>query len=141
MRWVATNLILATIFMNGCLLIPEGRKTISGHRYSKEATSFLDIPGTTREETIASLGLPSWESGESKVLLYTWESSQEWLFVPAENNLDIHQSEADVKEQHWALLIAYDERGIVRAHAVRRLGKGSTEEVCAKSFRAELERR
>lgn len=115
----------------GCL-IPEGRRVVSGHEYSSEAIAFLDAPGATRQETIATLGLPSWESKDSKVLLYLWDSALKWRFVPPENwsKLGIGESESETKEERWALLIAYDDAGTVTAHAVRRIGKVALEDAC-----------
>ena len=122
MRSLASALCLIMTLLSGCV-IPEGRKVYSGHEYPKEALA-------TRDEAVASLGLPAWESYNSRVLLYVWQSTQKWLFVPPENRLGLRTSEVDIREQRWALLIAYDPQGMVTAHAVRRIGKDSLEEAC-----------
>ena len=132
MRAVAIPIIcLAVIALSGCL-IPEGRQVVSGQKYSGDAIAFLGLPGATRQETLDTLGLPSWESQKSKVLLYLWESSQKWLFVPPDSWADagIHESQPEIREQRWALMVAYDETGKVRAHIVRCIGKDSLENAC-----------
>ena len=122
--------VAVLLALTGCLF-PEGRKVVSGHEYKKEALAFLDERGVTREETVATLGLPSWESQSSRVLLYLWETTFKWKFVPPENDLGIHPSETESSEKRKALLIAYDERGAVTAHTVRTIGKAPLEQVCA----------
>ena len=132
MRSIPTLFIFSLLLVSDeCLLIPKGRKVNSGHEYSKEAIAFLDSRGVTRAETIANLGLPSWESTSSRVLLYAWHSSEKWLFLPVDNNLGIHKSVAEAREERWVLLIAYDEQGLVSSHALRRIGKGTLEEACS----------
>jgi hypothetical protein len=113
----------------GCLF-PEGRKVVSGHEYKKEALSFLDDAGATRDEAVATLGLPSWESKSSRVLLYLWETTFKWKFIPPENDIGIHSSETETGEKRKALLIAYDDQGAVTTHTVRTIGKEPLEQVC-----------
>ena len=132
MRLVLISAIcLSVMAMSGCL-IPEGRQVVSGQKYTGDAIAFLGSPRATRQETIDTLGLPSWESHNSKVLLYLWESSQKWLFVPPESWADvgIRESQSETGEQRWVLMVAYDESGKVTAHTVRCIGKKSLENAC-----------
>jgi len=138
MKNIKCKIIAAIVFMfsllliaGGCLLIPQGRKANSGHEYSQEAIAFLDTPGVNRQEAIVNLGLPSWESSRSRVLLYVWQSSQRWLFLPVDNNLGMRKSVAEARDQRWALLIAYDPQGLIIGHALQRIGKESLDEACS----------
>ncbi len=132
MRSLTAAAILVILFpLSGCI-IPLGRKVVEGHQYLKEAIAFLDSPGVTREEAIANLGLTSCENYKSKVLLYLWQSVQEWRFVPPEDNhLGIRPSTIDAREQRWALLIGYDDRGIITSHGMRLIGDASMEDACS----------
>lgn len=120
------------VFALGGCLVPEGRRVIAGRQYSAESIAFLDAPDATRQETIATLGLPSWESSQSKVLLYLWNSAQKWRFVPPESwkNAGIRESVSETGEQRWALLIAYDRAGMVTAHTARRINSLTLEQAC-----------
>lgn len=116
---------LAFVFVlnaTGCV-IPEETKVTGGHKYSKGSLAFLDLPGTTREEVIASLGPPLLESRDSRTLLYAWETTSRWVSVYPEAHFR-HPRE-------WGLFIAYDERGFVSAHEVRRVGVDTLEEACS----------
>ena len=130
MRAIVIPIIcLAAMALGGCL-VPEGRHIISGHKYSGDAIAFLKSPEATRQETIITLGLPSWESRSSKVMLYLWQSSRKWRFTPPESwkHVGIRESVSETKDQRWALMVAYDESGKVRAHTVRSIGKDSMED-------------
>jgi outer membrane protein assembly factor BamE (lipoprotein component of BamABCDE complex) len=120
----------------GCVL-PEETKVTAGHKYSRESLAFLDLPGTTREEVIASLGPPLLESRDSRTLLYVWETTSRWLLIPPQGpdvgGEPLFETQP-IQHHHpreWGLFIACDERGIVSAHEVRRVGVGTLEEACA----------
>src|ERR1051325_1004266 len=127
---ITASILASLLALSGCMFVPEGRKVVAGHKYSKEAIAFLDSPGVTREEAIANLGLASWENYKSRVLVYVWASAHKWRFVPAENKLGIHPATMWTPEQRWALLIGYDERGVITSHGIRRIGDASLEEAC-----------
>src|SRR5205085_9836013 len=71
---------LMALLLTGCIL-HDGPAVTSGHWYSKTATSFLNQPGTTRDEAIANLGQPLWQSQESRVLLYVWTTNSGWMLL------------------------------------------------------------
>jgi hypothetical protein len=65
-------------------------------------------------------------------MAYSWVSVRKWVFSPPENwaKAGIRESHPETGEQHWALLIAYDEAGMVRTHTLRQIGKVSLEDAC-----------
>jgi hypothetical protein len=123
------------LLLNGCIF-PEGYKVTAGREYSDDATAFLDLPGATRAETIASLGAPTWESTDARVLLYVWEKSFKWKFNPPSDVNDVHFGDhtwhARTAARRWGLFIAYDDKGLVSAHAVSEIGEKTLEEDCFK---------
>ncbi|MDB6111869.1 MAG: hypothetical protein JWR69_3619 [Pedosphaera sp.] len=132
-----TSVLLLSIC--GCLMavVPVGSRTSSGVKYSAEALAFLDLPGTTRDEVVASLGPPLLESQETRTLVYEWERTERqasFIIVPdwiAPLVEDANGSVTDGASHQWALLVAYDVRGVVSAHKVRQLGTRTLEEECA----------
>jgi hypothetical protein len=133
------SVLIAFTGLNGCL-IPEGTKVTSGHKYSNDAFAFLERPDANRAETISNLGPPSWESYDSRVLLYLWRTSFDWLFVPPENKWGIGQSHVVTDEKRMALLIAYDEQGRIINHAVRSISEDSLENICSRWSRRQAKR-
>jgi hypothetical protein len=126
---------LALLILTGCA-IPVGRELTAGYKYSGDALEFLDLPGTTRNETVASLGPANWESTEARVLLYRWETSLKWHADPVKfedrykNRVIIEADDYYTNEANWGLFIAYDDKGLITQHAIRRFGKGDLENVC-----------
>jgi hypothetical protein len=128
----------------GCVIPLRLRsRTTAGVKYSAQALAFLDLPGTTREDVIASLGPPLLESKETRTLVYEWERTERHaliVMVPHEVAPlfeDAHGSVTDGASHQWALLVAYDTRGFVSAHEVRQLGTGTRtlEEECSDWYR------
>jgi hypothetical protein len=70
--------IVAAMSLTGCVC-PGGPTVVAGHKYSRAEMSFLRLPGTWREEAIATLGPPVWESRQSRILLYVWTTSMHWV--------------------------------------------------------------
>jgi hypothetical protein len=124
---------LLVICTSGCV-IPLPSKTISQHRYTGEEIAFLDLPRTTREDVVSSLGLPSAEVHNPAALLYTWETEGEFYYIPppAPGFLDSHSSVEGTKEHYWGLFIAFDQNGWVSAHEVRKLGDQDPQKACEK---------
>jgi len=57
--------------------IPPLKEEVSAeHKYSAEAIRFLDSSNVTRAEVVSTLGSPLVESSESRVLLYSWETTR-----------------------------------------------------------------
>ena len=116
--------IVVALLLTGCVY-PGGRVVVAGHKYSRGEISFLNLPGTTREEAIATLGQPLWESQRSRVLLYVWTTSMQWVVA-----LPPGGTEFTADEKRRALLVAYDERGLVTGHEVRTIREATLEEAC-----------
>ena len=127
---VLCGLLLA---LTGCL-IPVGTKVTGGYHYSKEALAFLDQPGTTRAEVVATLGPPLLESSSTRTLVYAWQEIPKYLFLPsvkASGTPDgMHVNMIKGSPDQWALFIALDEQGIVLAHEDRYVATRSLEQEC-----------
>jgi hypothetical protein len=111
-------------------------KISSGHKNSQEALKFLDLPNTSREEVIATLGSPIQESADSRVLLYSWETTSRYIFVYPNG---IHHDEVSTgssvvegSSDRWGLFIRYNEQGFVTAHHVREIGTNDLEQACVR---------
>jgi hypothetical protein len=117
----------------GCV-VPLPSKVTAGHKYSKQEIAFLDLPNSTRAEVLSTLGEPLVEIGSPGVLLYTWEKTTRVKVYPPDDiggvHLDAHPSTIKGDPQEWGLFIAYDERGYVTAHEVRRIGTTELTEAC-----------
>jgi hypothetical protein len=110
---------LGMLSISRCV-IPLGSKVTAGHRYCADELAFLDLRGTTRDEVIASLGPPLLESQDTQTLVYEWEQTSRWRFVPPDHigevPLGTHPSVLHGSPQQWGLFFAYDARGVVFAH-------------------------
>lgn len=130
LRLVLCGLLLA---LTGCL-IPAGTKVSGGHHYSKEALAFLDQPGTTRAEVVATLGPPLLESTSTRTLVYAWQETPKYLFIPlvkaSGSPDDMQVSTIKGSPDQWALFIALDAQGIVLAHEDRYVATRSLEQEC-----------
>jgi hypothetical protein len=135
--------LLAPTLVSCTIYVPKGREVTAGHKYSKESVAFLDLPDATRKEAVENLGEPLWESSESRVLLYVWESwfkwqvdEPHWLREPPEEGEDAEHAKEEEEDsthyQRWGLFVAYDEMGLVYRHEIRRFGKQTLEEECGK---------
>lgn len=123
---------LFSLGLTGCI-VPLPDKVTQGHRYSAEALAFLDAPGTMRDEVVATLGAPLLEH-ELRILLYEWEQTPRYLTsVPTlmhghnELRTKVNKGYAEM----YGLFIAYDARGLVEAHEVRKIRRHTLEEACA----------
>jgi hypothetical protein len=122
----------------GCIAlgVPTGKETVSGPNHSNEALAFLDLPGTTREEALSSLGPPTLEFHDSRVLAYVCQSGTKWLgAVVVSDPIITHTATGAVGQgvsngAQWVLLVAYDQNGLVYAHKVSRLGNHSLQDEC-----------
>ena len=120
-----------SLSLAGCI-VPLPDKVTQGHKYSTEALAFLDEPGTTRQEVVASLGVPLLEH-ESRTLLYPWEQTPRYLtsvptLMHGHNELRTKVNEGYA--EMYGLFIAYDARGLVEAHEVRKIRRRTLEEAC-----------
>lgn len=79
--WLKAGLCLWMLVPTGCVVVPLPNETTKGRKDPAEALEFLDLPGTTRRETIASLGPPSYESPTNRVLVYVWEETPRYLMI------------------------------------------------------------
>jgi len=124
----------------GCIAVgvPTGKVTVSGPNYSDEALAFLELPGTTRGEAISSLGPPTLEFHDSRVLAYVCQSGTKWLgAVMVSDPFITHKTtgaagQAVAEDAQRVLFVAYDQNGLVYAHKVSRLGKHSLRKECIK---------
>ena len=128
-----THLILLVLCVGGCVL-PYPSKVTSGHKYSTKEIAFLDLPGTTREEVLSTLGEPLLEVPGSGVLLYVWEvTPRHEVVLPDEvGGVPVDNQHVIVNRtpREWGLFIAYDELGYVTAHEVRRVGTSALSQAC-----------
>ena len=120
------SLWLLLVGLNGCI-IPLGHKTTLGHKPAQEALAFLDLPVTSRDDVLSSLGQPFWESAELRIMLYVWETSLEWYVHPPK---PFEPGKENSHTKRWGLFISYSERGIVSAHEVRGIDALSPEKAC-----------
>jgi len=123
---------MVMFFAGGCVVVPLPSTVSGGHRFSKEEIAFLDLPSTTREEVLATLGEPLVEVPPG-VLLYAWETTrrvQVAPLVPEGVHLDAQPTTVNSDPREWGLFIAYDERGYVTAHEVRRIGTAEFTRAC-----------
>lgn len=119
--------------ISGCV-IPLGSRVSSGQKFSAEALSILDKPGTTRDNVIAYLGEPLLESHDTRTLVYVWYKTPKFLYALPD---ELGPSEVvDGTPQEWGLFIAYDERGIISAHEVRKIDNQTLEEACSVWYRS-----
>jgi hypothetical protein len=134
------------IFWAGGCVVPLPSKVSGGHKYSKEEIAFLDLPNTTREEVLSTLGEPLVEVPPG-VLLYAWETTrrvQVTPLVPEEMggvHLDAHPTVANGDPREWGLFVAYDERGYVTAHEVRRIGTAGFTQACVEWQQSRAQKR
>jgi hypothetical protein len=126
--WLVFWLSMLGLGTGGCL-IPIGSKVSDGHHYSKEALAFLELPGATRNEVIASLGEPLYESLETRTLVYVWYEKPRYVSVPLDGTETEVVSGSPVE---WALFIALNEQGAVVAHEERYIGSRDLKAECAK---------
>jgi hypothetical protein len=115
----------------GCI-IPLPSKVSRGHRYSRDSLALLDLPGTTRDEVIASLGPPLLEH-ESRILLYDWEQTPRYLAaVPHLVHRDVELRGEVVRDypERFGLFIAYDARGVIEGHVVQKIRAATLQEAC-----------
>ena len=123
--------VFVVMFCVGGCVVPLPSKVTGGHRYSKEEIAFLDLPDTTREEVLSTLGEPLVEVPPG-VLLYAWETTRRTEVVPPEEIGGVHLEPtiANGDPREWGLFIAYDERGYVTAHEVRKIGTAEFTRAC-----------
>jgi|SRR6266496_3712510 len=91
------------------------------------ATGFLSQPDTTRDDAIANLGEPLWESSQSRVLLYLWTTSMRWVVAVPPGGTEFLAT-----PRRRALLISYNERGSVTDHEICTIGEEPLEQICSK---------
>ena len=134
---------LLVLGLSGCV-IPITSEVSAGHRFSPEALAFLNMPGNTRDDVIASLGPPLVESHESRTFVYEWEMTRR-LYVSEPR--DISHGTIVTKEKviptsttRFGLFIAYDEREAIVAHETRKIHAATLEEACV-AWRKQLDKR
>jgi hypothetical protein len=121
MRRLTKPSLCVLLFVAGGCIVPAPDRVTNGHRYSREALAFLDAPTTTRDDVLSTLGDPIIESRNTRVLVYEWEQMVR-AFTPVK---EIHGDPERV-----CLFIAYDGRGVVCGHAVRKIGIEDLEMAC-----------
>jgi hypothetical protein len=119
--------------VGGCI-IPLPSKVTAGHEYTEEGIAFLNLPNTTREEVLSTLGEPLLEVSSPGVLLYAWETTSRTQVSPPDNvgGIQLHAHSFILKGDpcEWGLFVAYDERGYVTAHEVRKIGTAELDQAC-----------
>jgi len=131
-----SGLLALSGITSGCFFVlPAGTEVTAGHKLGGETLKFLDLPGTTRQETIATLGEPLSESITTRTLIYEWETTGKWAYAfampPVEHvQLPAVHGTATEDAKLWVLLIAYDTNHVVCAHTVRRVRSYDWETVC-----------
>jgi hypothetical protein len=125
---------LVMLWVSGCV-VPEPLKVTAGHEFPKEGLAFLDLPNTTRQEVLSTLGDPLLDVPGPGVFLYTWETTRSYdvSVLPDEiGHLKMHPSPivVDANPRRWGLFIAYDERGYVTAHEIRKIGPTGLAQAC-----------
>jgi hypothetical protein len=129
LRFLCCLLILCS---HGCLIVPvpQGNKLTAGYEYPKEGLAFLNLPDTTREEVVATLGPPTFESGSAKTLLYVWEKTSKWelnyYMLSYPTCVPLGNEPVNGKQRLWGLFVAYDEKGLVSRHEIRTINPSST---------------
>jgi outer membrane protein assembly factor BamE (lipoprotein component of BamABCDE complex) len=130
-KLLALGVAVLLMGLTGCIM-PLPDKVTQGHRYSTEALAFLKAPGTTRDEVVASLGSPLLEH-ESRTLLYLWEQTPRVLVsVPTlmHGHTEIRTKVYDDYADRYGLFIAYDDRGLIQGHEVKKIRKPTLAEAC-----------
>jgi hypothetical protein len=132
------SLFLVMICTGGC--IPLSTQVSEGHQYTKEEIAFLDLPKTTRGEVLSTLGEPLLEVADSGVLLYVWQTTPRFQTPTLSTK---HEDAGVVKKApiEWGLFIAYDERGYVTAHEVRKVGTVALEQNCVDWGQIQIQKR
>ena len=127
------HVLLLMLCLGGCVL-PHPSMVTSGHKYSTKEIAFLDLPGTTREEVLSTLGEPLLEVPSPGVLLCVWEvTPRHEVVLPDEvGGVQLNTQPVVVNRtpHEWGLFIAYDELGYVTAHEVRRAGTAALSQAC-----------
>jgi hypothetical protein len=119
--WV--SLVCAALFLSGC-----ASQRSSGLKLSRKAIAFLDERGVTRDEVIANLGQPAYESAAHRVLLYVRTiSAANDAQTPAENPFGWTGSSRGNPVQR-ALFVSYDTSGAITGHEVSDIEEPSFEE-------------
>jgi hypothetical protein len=142
--WQARQILLlcpVLLFAAGCVM-PMPPKT-TGPVFSRDALAFLNLPGTTRGDVVASLGTPLIEVQNPGVLVYVSDTTRRsWDFIPIilpdladwgddsfptfdhERNpplpvtVDAYHGVDEGPTTEKALFVAYDEHGHVFAHKI-----------------------
>lgn len=119
--------------VTGCIVVPLPSKSSTGPRFSPEALAFLDQPGTTRADVLASLGQPLFDISDTGALIYVSEKTSRTLVIPYQiYGIDLGQPSRviDGPSTERALFIAYDKRGYVFAHEIRAIDPFALESEC-----------
>ena len=129
MKW---NYAIAVLLVALCGCIVGKKHVVTGANLSPEALAFLNLKDATRSEVLSTLGPPSYESTNSQVLLYFSSTATHvhgFVLVPhdydsSDKTLKLRAAKIneDDNEQLHALFIAFDERGLVKSHAVQQIG-------------------
>ena len=97
---------LWALFQCGCVI--ENKITI-GQKPSAETLEFLKLPDASRQEAIATLGKPYFESETNRILVYIWEDTLEMhpladndsATQDAENQRTGNPTDRPAKEDTW----------------------------------------
>jgi hypothetical protein len=125
---------LLPLLLAGCIVFPTGTKIISGGLYSREAVAFLNLPDATRQETISTLGPPTFESKELGVLLYIYQSVETYHVEPIPIKVgDVNLNspyDGQTEPETSGLFVGYDDQGRVTGHGFSPIGPGPLEVQC-----------
>lgn len=110
---------LSVLICSGCLIVPlPDRHTYLGPLLSRESLAFLDLPDTTRNDVLSSLGEPWIEVKEPGTLIYISGMKPTFLVVPAVDSHRLAKVEG-LEADEMALFVAYDAQNHVFAHHVQ----------------------
>jgi hypothetical protein len=117
-QWTLSCLISLTCFA-GCVIVPlPDRHTYLGPLLSRESLAFLDLPETTRDDVLSSLGEPWLEIKEPGTLIYISGMKPTFLVVPAVDSHQLAKIEG-LEADEVVLLVGYDADAHVLGHRVQ----------------------
>lgn len=125
-------LLILSVFVGGCV-IPLSPELTDGPNVSRQSLAFLDQPGTTRGDVLASLGPPAIEISNPGALVYISESISRDLFIPypgIPHTRATIETGPDTSER--ALFVAYDAHGYVLTHKIHKVNWANLQSDCLK---------
>ena len=103
---------LLGLFIAGCVAVPvsfgPAEAPLAGKRVKEEEVAAVAAVGKSRSEVVSSLGKPTMELREPRILVYPWiERKADWQI------LTVGGAGTVTAQEGWALLVAFDDDGHV----------------------------